>query len=229
VQPCEVVRQHLVPPHVGGGGGDGRGAREFRAGQRRIRPDLGRPRPARVAFRPAVERVRGNRQDTGGRQHQATHPLWCGQGEALGQQSAVGEPEHVDAVDVECVEQCHEVTDCGVGGVVTIVEALGGTAAAAQVGQQQAAPVGQFRQRLAQIGVVPVGPAVDHQERPVRGAGRPRDEQAHGRIGRHHHGAFHQHTASLPHRCPRANGRSSAIFSRAKMEHASKRFSYCYG
>jgi hypothetical protein len=57
---------------------------------------------------------------------------------------------------------------------------------------------GQSAERFPQVGVVPVGTAVDHQQRVPGSARGLRDEQFHGWVGRHGHGAFAEHWPSLP-------------------------------
>ena len=95
------------------------------------------------------------------------------------------------------VQQGGEVAGGRGGGVLPVGQAEGGTAAAAQVGQDHPAAPGQLTERLPQVGVVPVGTAVDHQQRdPGRTRGL-RDEQFHGGLGGHGHGAFAEHQPSL--------------------------------
>ena len=58
---------------------------------------------------------------------------------------------------------------------------------------------GELRERFAQVGVVPVGTPVDHQQGAIGGTRCLRDEQLHDGFGGHGHNALGEHPASVPH------------------------------
>ena len=83
---------------------------------------------------------------------------------------------------------------------VTVCEAPGRTSAAAQVGKQDPVPAGQLVERFAQVGVVPVGAAVDDQQRAFPRPVCLSYEQLDVGLRGHAYQALGEHHASLPDR-----------------------------
>ena len=129
---------------------------------------IGRPAADSSATGPVSEGARGHRQHTAGGHDQAGDPFRRGHEQALGDQPAVGESENRRRRDIQVVQEGEQVADHRVGRVLPVSEPGGRPAAAAQIRQHNAKAPVELGQRLAQVGVIPIGPSVGHQEHPAR-------------------------------------------------------------